>query len=82
MFLHVGNNVAIAQQEIIAILDLTTAGMAPVTREFLRFSKTGTKIEGDPSEARSAIITDKGICFSSISSHTLAKRMREIINSD
>lgn len=76
MFLHLGGDIIIPESEIICIINLDTVDNTPATREFLRArrdeDKTFQVVDGSP--AKSAVITDSGIYFSSIASITLYKR--------
>lgn len=78
MFLHLGSNVMIKKEKIIAILDLETAGNSQVFRNFLNSLQNGKvhKISEDGKE-KSFIISDSGYYFSPISSTTLLKRSME-----
>lgn len=74
MYLHIGNDMVVPYREIIAILDLGTAGRSAATREFLE--KLSSKARKDPEagEIKSCIVTEKEIYYSTISSGTLMKR--------
>lgn len=75
MFLHVGTDVVVSLKQVIAILDLRSAGMSGSTQEFLtslRHQRRITDISGgDP---KSLVLTDTEAYLSPISSLTLKKR--------
>ena len=77
MFFHVGSNTSVSDRDIIAILDLTTAGVAAATKDFLSYQNPQYRVEGKPQEARSLILTRHHLYYSPISSQTLAKRINE-----
>ncbi|BCV19936.1 extracellular matrix regulator RemB [Moorella sp. Hama-1] len=74
MYLHIGNDTVVPYQEIIAIIDLNTAGRAAATREFLEMLNEKAQRDSGTGEIKSCIVTDKEIYYSTISSGTLMKR--------
>lgn len=78
MFLHLGENVVIPVEEVIAILDLNSTSSAD-TRHFLKIAEEEGFIKRITSEQpKSFILTERNkkciIYLSPISSVTLAKR--------
>ncbi|HBT19787.1 MAG TPA: DUF370 domain-containing protein [Peptococcaceae bacterium] len=79
MFIHIGGDVIIPKNELIAIINLNSAQSSPITREFLQLAKVDGMVKETKKDGKfkSCIITDKGIYLSTISSGTLTKRDRE-----
>ncbi|HHX22738.1 MAG: extracellular matrix regulator RemB [Tepidanaerobacteraceae bacterium] len=80
MFIHIGNNEAVLTKDIIMILD-KSALLAKDTSDFLQVSQEEGFIDDDNEhwqnilkEKKTAIVLDKKILFSPISSVTLSKR--------
>ncbi|AGA67583.1 hypothetical protein Desdi_0005 [Desulfitobacterium dichloroeliminans LMG P-21439] len=76
MFLHLGGDVLISQDRIIAILDLETAMQNATSEIFLKEIKENKKINyiSEQGKEKSLVITSQGNFFSPISSSTLLKR--------
>lgn len=74
MYLHIGNDTVVPYQEIIAIIDMATAGRAAATKEFLEMLNSKARRDSGNGEIKSCIVTDKEIYYSTISSGTLMKR--------
>lgn len=77
LFFHVGGNISVSDRDIIAILDLGTAGLAAATKDFISFQNPKRRVEGRAQEARSLIISSQQLYYSPISSQTLSKRINE-----
>lgn len=75
VFLHLGADVVVSLKQVVAILDLRTAGAAEPTREFLQLLRSEKQVydisEGEP---KSLVLTDREVYLSPISSLTLKKR--------
>lgn len=81
MFLHIGNDHMIDSREIVLIGDLESTGHSEITGEFMNISREeGFIVDYADGKARSFILTGETIYLSLISSTTLAKRMRNLIN--
>jgi extracellular matrix regulatory protein B len=76
MFLHLGGDVLINQDRIIAILDLDTAMKNSISENFFKNLKEKHSIGyiSDQGKEKSLIITSEGSFLSPISSTTLLKR--------
>jgi hypothetical protein len=76
MFIHLGRDTLVYQQQIIAIIDLDTIADSPATREYIELAEVEGRIVrvDDDGKAKSAIITDCATYLSPISSVTLMKR--------
>ncbi|MEL1134882.1 extracellular matrix/biofilm biosynthesis regulator RemA family protein [Desulfitobacterium sp. THU1] len=76
MFLHLGGDVLISQDRIIAILDLESAMQNPTSVTFLNGIKKSKNLNyiSEPGKEKSLVITNQGNFFSPISSTTLLKR--------
>ncbi|MDB5085513.1 MAG: hypothetical protein JWN30_2399 [Bacilli bacterium] len=75
MFIHLGGDVMVQSEQVIAIFDLRTEEASKITAEFL--SKAGRNkqtITIDPAETKSFVVTEGKIYYSPISSVTLKKR--------
>ncbi|MEW6540273.1 MAG: extracellular matrix regulator RemB [Bacillota bacterium] len=75
MFLHLGADVMIPKQDIIAILDVYT-GLVDPTRDFLKMARSQGLVEtiGEPEKVRTYVITTDTVYLSPISCGTLKKR--------
>lgn len=80
MFLHLGGDVLVNQQRVIAILDLETAMKNAASECFLNSMKQNEKIHyiSEEGKEKSLIITTEGNYLSPISSTTLLKRSLSI----
>ncbi|MCL1790328.1 MAG: DUF370 domain-containing protein [Peptococcaceae bacterium] len=83
MYLHIGNNQMIRENDIIAIVDLNSAQVTQETRQALDDLVRKRKkdiIEGqNKDKAKSLIITNDSLFYSSISSVTLMERSKEML---
>lgn len=75
MFLHLGADVMVLKQDIVAIMDLQTK-MANTTRDFLNVARDHGFLEpiADGDSHRSYVITTDRVYLSPISCGTLKKR--------
>jgi len=82
MFIHLGGDTAAPKEEVIAILNMQLTKKNEINREFLSLAREEGFVEqiGDRSEAKSFIITTKKVYLSPISSMTLKKRSKEVLN--
>jgi hypothetical protein len=75
MFLHLGKNIIIHLEDVIAIMDLNSAARSEYTGEFISTAQeegfVKTISSGKP---KSMVITEKAVYFSPISSSTLGRR--------
>lgn len=78
MFLHLGAQVSIFDEDIIAILSMDTLDRSELTIEFLNFQKAkGRVLSVDRRKPKSVVITPQNIYLSPISVSTLRRRHRE-----
>lgn len=80
MFLHLGGDIIVPKEEIVAIIDLESSTQAETTREFLDVVQDeGFVIEiAEKGKEKSFVVTTKYIYISPISSTTLMKRSNQI----
>lgn len=81
MYLHLGNEVAVALSDIIGIFDMDNTTVSYQTRDFLAAAqKNGTVIDVTEDLPKSFIIVKKGgktlVYISSLASRTLLKRAK------
>ncbi len=84
MFLHLGSDILVNKNKIIAILNLETAFSRFTTEEFLKNLNINKKIKyvSEKGKEKSFIITTDGYFFSPISSVTLLKRSTNIMDKE
>lgn len=74
MFIHIGNDSVIRSKEVVAIIDYdlytSTSGMYQMVQEW----KKHYRVAGPEKKAKSIMITENRIYFSSLSVATLRKR--------
>lgn len=81
MYLHVGNEVILNEDDIIGIFDIENASVSKFTKEFLSLSqKTGQVITVTADIPKSVVVWEKNgrrkIFLSQLSPATLRKRQR------
>ncbi len=81
MFIHLGGDVVVSKDEVIAILNTQLMKKTEVNREFMESAENDGFINPitERANAKSVIITTKNIYLSPISSGTLKKRSDEIM---
>ncbi|NLI14097.1 extracellular matrix regulator RemB [Pelotomaculum propionicicum] len=81
MFLHLGGDVVVSKEDIIAILDVRTR-QAPITREFIEIARDEGFIKNiyDQEKEKSFVITTRDIYMSPISCVTLKKRAESFLD--
>lgn len=78
MFIHLGGQVSIFDEDIIAILSADTSDKSKTTTEFLNFHRDlGKVISVDKNTCKSIVITPETIYFSPVSVSTLRRRCEE-----
>ncbi len=86
MFLHLGNNVCVLRQNVIAILDIENSSTSKITRDYLaNAGKSGWVITCSYDMPKSFVITldedlSERVYISSISAETLRKRYERKIS--
>lgn len=74
MFIHIGNANVIQTENIITIIDRNVISSSTIMEEMVDAAKKQGKIGGPMAEAKSVVITNDIIYFSSLSVPTLKKR--------
>lgn len=84
MFIHLGGDVVVSKEEVIAILNTQLLKKAETNREFIESAESDGFISpiSDRNNAKSLVITSKKIYLSPISSVTLKKRSEEMLVSE
>ncbi|KQL51334.1 hypothetical protein AN964_20325 [Heyndrickxia shackletonii] len=75
MYIHIGEDVLVGSNEIIAILDKESVQDSPITQEFLQ-TRTKEIINLSKGEFKSIIITCHQVYLSPLASSTLNKRTK------
>ncbi|TSB47545.1 extracellular matrix regulator RemB [Alkalicoccobacillus porphyridii] len=75
MFIHLGGDVMVQAEEIIAILHYEEDNVADATKTFLEHASHSEAITITPDLIKSIIITDQFIYYAPVSSSTLNRRM-------
>ena len=78
MYIHVGEDVLVQSNEIIAILDKASVQDSPIIQEFLQ-SRINVTINLSKGEFKSIIITNHQVYLSPLSSSTLSKRTKNSV---
>ncbi|NLW06809.1 MAG: DUF370 domain-containing protein [Clostridia bacterium] len=79
MYLHIGNDLAVAFNDIIAILNLETSSKAATTKDFLKKSNSVANPNFQENDYKSCVVTDRTVYYSTISSGTLFKRATALL---
>ncbi len=75
VFLHLGEQISVFDEDIIAILSIDALGSSELGEEFLKFQKsTGKVTQVDKGRPKSIIITSRTSYLSPISPSTLYRR--------
>ena len=76
MYLHLGSDILIRKDKVVAIIDLEIATLGKVNENYLDKLKKNKKINyvSTPGKEKTLIITSNGYYLSPISSTTLFKR--------
>lgn len=84
MFLHLGGDVIVPKEDVVAIIDLKQPNRSKINTEFLRISGDEGFIKQvcDPEKIKSFIVTIKNIYYSPISSATLKKRAVSVLSDE
>ncbi len=81
MYLHLGSDILIKKDKVVAIIDLEIATVGKTNENFLDILKQNKKINyvSEPGKEKTLIITLNGYYLSPISSTTLFKRSSELV---
>lgn len=74
MFIHIGNANVIQTNHIVSIVDQSLIQVSPIMEKMITNAHKQGKIHGPKEEAKSVVITDDAIYYSSLSVPTLQKR--------
>jgi hypothetical protein len=79
MYVHIGEDVVLRIGEIVAIVDARLAQTSEVNHEFFQRAAAAGRLRGERlSDARSVVVTTRGLYPSQISSVTVARRARDL----
>ncbi|MGM8212873.1 extracellular matrix regulator RemB [Virgibacillus sp. W0430] len=74
MFVHIGNDYVLQSKDIISIIDRNLIQSSSIIKEMMQVARERRKIKGTKREAKSIVITDDFIYYSTLSIPTLKKR--------
>lgn len=74
MFVHIGNDYVLHSKNIISIIDYNLIQSSSIIKKMMKFAKEKQKVKGAKQTAKSVVITDEYIYFSTLSVSTLKKR--------
>lgn len=74
MFIHIGNDNVIQSNNIISIIDHNIISSSSIMGEMMHTAKKSEKVFGPSAGAKSVVITNDQIYFSTLSVATLKKR--------
>jgi len=74
MFIHIGNANVIQTESIVTIIDRSVIASSTIMEEMVDDAKKQKKINGPVADAKSVVITNDMMYFSSLSVPTLKKR--------
>ncbi|HLQ73875.1 MAG TPA: extracellular matrix/biofilm biosynthesis regulator RemA family protein [Bacillota bacterium] len=74
MFIHIGNDNVIRSREIIAIVEYEVITSSSIMEEMIEQGRKRKTVLGPMDDAKSVVITNPMIYFSSLSVYTLKKR--------
>ncbi len=78
MYLHVGQDTMVATDAIVAILSKDLLDTSKDVRELYARQRSEGKVEGNLADAKSLVITSRGIILSGISAYTLMHRAERL----
>lgn len=74
MFIHIGNDNVIQSKDVITIIDRNVVTSSSIMEEMMDNAKKQEIVLGPTDQAKSVVITNKQIYYSSLSVSTLKKR--------
>ncbi|MCY0881304.1 MAG: DUF370 domain-containing protein [Firmicutes bacterium] len=74
MFLHVGQDVMVVKQDVIAILNKNLLDVSEEMRYIYQKQVQDGTVLGNLAEAKTLVLTNQGIILSNISTQTLLRR--------
>jgi hypothetical protein len=79
MYVHIGEDIVLRVREIVAIVDARLAQTSEVNQEFFQRAAAAGRLHGERlSDAKSVVVTARGLYPSQISSITVARRVRDV----
>lgn len=83
MYLHLGKNVVVTQESILAVFDLDNSSQSHLTRDYLaRAEKSGRVVNVSDELPKSFVVCEEGrgqvVYLSQLSSATLLKRSEDL----
>jgi extracellular matrix regulatory protein B len=76
MYLHIGEDILVHTDEIVAILDKKLLDSSPIFAEFLQ-QKADQQLDLTRKSIKSIVVTTKHVYYSSLASVTLKKRSQQ-----
>ena len=76
MYLHIGDDILVHTDEIVAILDKKLLDSSPIFKEFLQ-QKAEMTLHLAKKSIKSIVVTTKHVYYSPLSSMTLTKRSQQ-----
>ena len=76
MYLHIGEDILVHTDEIVAILDKKLLDSSPILAEFLQ-QKADQQFDLTKKSIKSIVVTTKHVYYSSLASVTLKKRSQQ-----
>lgn len=74
MFIHIGNDNVIQSKDVISIIDRNIISSSIIMEEMMNNVKSQERVYGPTDEAKSVVITNEQVYFSTLSVSTLKKR--------
>ncbi len=74
MFIHIGNDNVIQSKDVISIVDRNIISSSIIMEEMMNNVKSQERVFGPIDEAKSVVITNEQVYFSTLSVSTLKKR--------
>lgn len=78
MYLHVGQDTMVATDAIVAIVNKELLETSKDVRDLFARLRSEGKVEGSLPDAKSLVITSRGIILSGISAYTLMRRAERL----
>ncbi|MHB1610482.1 MAG: extracellular matrix regulator RemB [Sulfobacillus sp.] len=82
MYLHVGQDIMVATDAIVAILSKELLDTSKDVRELYARLRSEGRVSGNIKEAKTLVVTRTGIILSNISANTLVRRAGRLEDSD
>lgn len=80
MYIHLGGEKVVRSSELIAIFDISIEKSSKISKQFVTFAVSDKKMERiGEEEAKSIVVTRSTVYYSPISSSTLKKRAKVLL---